>query len=246
MSLVIPASAQMPVPQFLAPDQRDFSQVLPPPPVDDSLAGRADLDTLLQIQHDRTPEQVARAHRVSHQSVFSFAQPVLGDWFNAKNLPRTAAIFAEIDHEDNPIVQAAKNAVHRPRPYQRDARVHPIVSRPGMNESYPSGHTTGAAIWGTVLAAAFPANKEGFEAQIHETMWCRQIGGVHFPTDTEAGYVIGKAIAARMLAAPTMEHALAEIRTEAAFFQAAKPTPAESAPLSVPVPSSSPHENPHF
>ena len=241
-SLAIQVSAQ----EFLAPDQRDFSKVLPPPPADDSLPGKADLDTVLQIQQDRTPEQIARAHRVSHQSVFSFAQPVLGDWFTAKNLPRTAAIFAEIDREDNPIVQAAKNAVHRPRPYQRDARVHPSVSHPGMNESYPSGHTTGAAIWGTVLAAAFPADKDGFEAQIHETMWCREIGGVHYPTDTEAGYVFGKTIAARMLAAPNMVRALAEIRTEAAFFQTAKPPSAESTSPSIPTRSPSPNENPHL
>ena len=226
-----PALAQpMPVQPFLAPGQGDFTQVLPPPPADDSLPGRADLDTILQIQRDRTPEQIARAHRVSRQTVFTFAQPVLGEWFTTKNLPRTAAIFEEIDREDNPIVQAAKNTFHRSRPYQRDARVQPVVSRPGMNESYPSGHTTGAAIWGTILAAAFPANKEGFEAQIHETMWCREIGGVHFPTDTEAGYVFGKAIATRMLASPAMEQALAEIRTEAAFFQTAKPSTAPVAP----------------
>lgn len=248
--LTVPSASAL---EFLAPSQRDFSQVLPSPPPDNSLAGMADLDTILQIQHDRTPEQIARAHRVSRQSPFTFAQPVLGEWFTAKNLPRTAAIFAEIDREDNPIVQAAKNVFRRPRPYQRDLRVHSVVSHPGMNESYPSGHTTGATIWGTVLAAAFPAHKDGFEAQIHETMWCRQIGGVHFPTDTEAGFVFGKSIAARMLASPAMEQALAEMRAEAAPFQAAiKTKPAAPAPAAVapsPAPftdTSAPNENSNF
>ena len=225
VSLALTTFAQ----EFLGPGQRDFSQVLPIPPADETLSGLADLDTVLQLQRDRTPEQIARAHRVSRQSAFTFAQPVLGDWFTAKNLPRTAAIFEEIDREDNPIVQAAKKTAHRPRPYQRDARVQPVVSRPGMNDSYPSGHTAGAAIWGTILAAAFPADKDGFEAQIHETMWCREIGGVHYPSDTEAGFLLGKSIANRMLASPAMQQALTEIRAEAAFFQA-RPTPASPAP----------------
>lgn len=216
--------------EILPLEQRDFSHLLPPPPSDDSPAGLADLDTVLQLQHDRTPAQITRAHRVSHQSVFTFAQPVLGDWFTAANLPRTAAIFAEVDHEDVAIVEAAKRVAHRPRPYQRDPRVHPAVSKAGEDNSYPSGHTMGAAVWGTLLAAAFPADKAGFEDQIHETMWCRQIGGVHFPTDTESGQIIGRAVAAKMLATPAMEHDLAEIRAEVAPFQKAPSAPAAPTP----------------
>ena len=224
--LAHPALAQ----EILPLDQRDFSHLLPPPPPDDSPAGLADLDTVLQLQRDRTPAQIARAHRVNHQSVFTFAQPVLGDWFTAANLPRTAAVFAEIDREDVGIVEAAKRVAHRPRPYQRDARVHPSVSKAGMDNSYPSGHTMGATVWGTLLAAAFPANKAGFDEQIHETMWCRELGGVHFPTDTESGEIIGRAVAAKMLTTPAMERALAEIRAEAAPFQTAQNATATPTP----------------
>lgn len=211
------ASAQ----QFLGPQDQNLSQILPPPPADNSPAGLADLDTLLQIQKERTPEQVARAKRVNTQSVFGFARPVFGEWFQRKDFPRTAAIFEVIDREERDVVEAAKRTSHRPRPYQRDARIVPVVPKPG-NDSYPSGHTSNAAVWAAVLTAAFPEHAAAFQDQVHETMWCRELGGVHYPTDTESGFLIGKAIGERMLAAPAMQKALEDIRAEVTPFQLKK------------------------
>lgn len=220
------ASAQ----EFLAPGERDFSHVLPPRPTDDSPAGLADLDTLLHLQAERTPAQVARALRVAGQSHLTFGQAVFGEWFTAKNLPRTDAIFREIDHEQGGIVQTVKNGVQRPRPYQRDARIVPAVPKPNDGSSYPSGHSTGAAVWGAILAAAFPEDAAKCQAQVRETMWCRELGGVHFPSDTEAGLLLGSEVARRMLASPAMAKALEEIRAEAAPFRLKSPvTPAPTA-----------------
>ena len=226
------ASAQT----FLAPGARDFSHLLPAPPADDSPAGLADLDTLLHLQTERTPAQVARAQRVAGQSHLTFGQAVFGAWFTARNLPRTDAIFQEIDRENGSVVQAAKGAVRRPRPYQRDTRIVPAVGKPGDSSSYPSGHTAGAAVWGAILAAAFPGDAAACQAQVRETMWCRELGGVHYPSDTEAGLLIGNEVARRMLASPAMAGALEEIRAEAAPFRlkaAAVPAPSAT-PASTP------------
>ncbi len=238
--------------EFLAKDQRDFTQLLPPPPADNSPAGLADLDTLLQLQHDRTPEQAKRAKRVEHQSLFTFGQTVLGDWFTSANLPHTKAIFEELNREEGDIVELAKRTAHRPRPYVRDTRVVPIVELPG-NDSYPSGHSANAALWATVLSAAFPEDEPAFENAIRETMWCRELSGVHYPTDTEAGLLLGSAIAKKMLTTPAMGKALADIRAEAAPFLSKQPPgatprppehpdgPAGGAEIKpVPVPSASP------
>lgn len=213
-SLVSAAPAQ----QFLGPQDQSLSQMLPPPPADDSPAGLADLDTLLQLQKERTPAQVERARRVNTQSVFTFARPVLGEWFKRQDLPRTAAIFEVIDHEERDVIEAAKRFSHRPRPYRRDPRIVPVVPKPG-NDSYPSGHTSDAEVWAAVLTAAFPEYGPAFQDQVRETMWCRELAGVHYPTDTESGLMIGKAIGERMLASPAMQKALADIRAELAPFQ---------------------------
>lgn len=74
---LLPASAaQM---RFLPEDCTALVEMLPAPPTDDSVVGRAELETLLQIQADRTTNQVRRAQRVASQTVTSFARPVLGN-----------------------------------------------------------------------------------------------------------------------------------------------------------------------
>jgi len=205
--------------KYLPADCSALVGLLPPPPATNSPAGIADLETVLQVQADRTPGQVQRARRVASQSVFTFAQPVLGGWFNPTNCPATQRLLAEITRESQTIVDdQVKPHWQRLRPYQASPDVRPIVGRPG-NTSYPSGHAAVAALWGTILSAAFPDQAAAFQAQIREVMWCRVIGGVHYPSDTAAGARLGTAIAHAMLAAPAMPETLETIRAEAAPFR---------------------------
>jgi len=124
------------------------------------------------------------------------------------------ALFKEINHESQHIVDdQVKRRWNRVRPYVYSSEIHPIVGRPG-NTSYPSGHSAAAALWGTILSAAFPEKATEFNHQIHEVMWCRVIGGVHYPSDTAAGKMLGEAIAKKMLESPAMQDALRTIRDE--------------------------------
>ena len=200
--------------KFLPEDCLALVELLPPPPANDSVLGRAELETLLQLQADRTPEQIQRARRVAGQTVTSFARPVLGEWFQARDFPRTVAIFDEIGRESRRIVDdQVKKRWNRTRPYLLSSAVQPVVDRPG-NTSYPSGHSAAAALWGTILAAAFPEKEAEFQRQIREALWCRVLGGAHFPSDTVAGGMLGEAIAKTMLQSQKMQAALQTIREE--------------------------------
>jgi len=204
--------------QFLAPHAAiDAAKIIPPPPPDFTPAGRADLETVLHVQADRTPEQLSRARRVDSQSPFSFGQAVLGDWFKRENLPRAAAIFDAVERQCEPCIAGAKDIWKRPRPYERDPAVRPSVKLP-HSPSYPSGHTAHAAVWAAVLSAAFPERAKEFSEQVREVMWCRVIGGVHYPTDTTAGQTLGEALGDMMVKSADMEKAVAVIREEAAPF----------------------------
>ena len=200
--------------RFLPANCTALVDLLPAPPADDSPAGRADLETVLQVQAERTPEQIKRAQRVASQTVTSFARPVLGEWFSSQDFPRTMAIFEEIDRERRTIVDdQVKRHWSRTRPYSRSSDVHPVVGRP-KNTSYPSGHASAAALWGTIFAAAFPEKAAEFQQQIREVMWCRVLGGAHYPSDTAAGDLLGEAIAQAMLKSPAMQDALKTVREE--------------------------------
>jgi acid phosphatase (class A) len=228
---LLAALSQCEAQQFLPKDCSALVDLLPAPPATNSPAGRADLETLLQVQADRTPAQVERAKRVADQTVSSFAQPVLGDWFHIEDFPRTKELFEEFGRECRSIVDdQVKRRWNRTRPFVFSTAVHPVVGR-STGASYPSGHAAAAAVWGTIFAAAFPEKAEGFKAQIHEVMWCRVLGGAHYPSDTAAGELLGEAIANTMLKSPEMQQALATIRKE---ISAAIEAKRKSAPASEP------------
>lgn len=195
---------------------------LPAPPADDSPAGLADLETLLQVQADRTPAQVARAQRVEKHRAFLMGSAVFGKWFTPENLPVTASFFKNASGQFHPALVRAKEKWLRPRPYLRDARVHPCLAAP-TGTSYPSGHSATAAIWAELFSAAFPERKDAFVAQVRETMWSRVLAGVHFPSDTQAGKVLGESIGRGMVTLPATQRALAEVRDEIDAYQRAHP-----------------------
>lgn len=191
----------------------DFSQVIPAPPVDDSPAGMADLETVLNVQKWRTKKQIEEAKRVDKQSAFGFARPVLGEWFRSADFPRTKEVMHELGDAANKVCDEAKKHWDRPRPYQRDPRVEPVTGKPG-NTSYPSGHSFGATFWSVIYAEAFPEHAREFDEQAHRAMWGRVMAGVHYPSDTTAGYVLARAVGAEMLKDPEVRRKVQEIRKE--------------------------------
>jgi acid phosphatase (class A) len=207
--------------------------LLPPPPADDSPAGRADLETVLQVQADRTPEQVERAVRVDQQTAMLMGQAAFGDWFNAENLPLTAAFFRTVYRHAHPVLLGAKNRWLRPRPFVRDARVQPVAEKT-PNTSYPSGHSGQGGLWATFYAAAWPAYRDIFFAEARESMWGRVLGGAHYPTDTQAGSMIGEIIAQRLLEKAEVQAAFREAQEEIRAFMAENnlryPDPPQPAP----------------
>ncbi|MBP7951192.1 MAG: phosphatase PAP2 family protein [Verrucomicrobiales bacterium] len=197
----------------------DFS-ILPAPPADHSPAGLADLSVLLYVQADRTKEQEKLAKEMASPSVFAMGREIFGDWFRRENLPKTAEILRQTTKATDPVLQAAKKHWKRPRPYQRSEKISPVVGKPGDAGSYPSGHTFGIAVPEFVLSAAFPEHAEALDARIHRVMWGRVVGGVHYPTDTEAGRLLAKHVVEKLLETPAMRDAIKTIREEAAPFLA--------------------------
>jgi len=200
-------------PVYLGTDLTVFQQLLPPPPPDDSPAGRADLAVVLRLQAERTPEQVARAQQLAAHTPFLMGAEAWGAEFTPENLPETAKIFKAVRDQSRPAILAAKAGWARPRPYQRDMRVTPCVPKPASS-SYPSGHSVESALWAAIMAAAFPEKAACFEKHVEDTMWSRIVGGAHYPTDTQAGRMLGEEIARKMLESADLQSALEIIRTE--------------------------------
>ncbi|HWA11187.1 MAG TPA: phosphatase PAP2 family protein [Opitutaceae bacterium] len=201
---------------FLAAGAVDAAKILPLPPAPGSLAARADLETVLHVQESRTAEQIAWAKEIVQDSVFKNDR-VLGEWFSAANLPFTARFFQEANAEGEAISRDAKDIHPRDRPPFTDPRVHPCVELK-TTHSYPSSHSSAAWLWARLLAEIFPEKRAELYERARAVMWGRVIGGVHFPSDTVGGQILGEAIADEMLKNPEVQAALKKCREEAEPF----------------------------
>ncbi|WP_161554646.1 antibiotic biosynthesis monooxygenase [Ereboglobus luteus] len=200
----------------------DLLSLVPPPPADDSPAGMADLETILQLQRDRTPEQIARAKRIDSHSSTQMGAVAFGPSFTKENFPRTTALMQELRATRSKMIGNGKEIWKRPRPYQRSKEVVICVKKP-KDLSYPSGHSATGAFRGALYSAAFPEYKPIFDAQVRETMWCRVLGGVHYPTDVMAGRDLGIRTAEAMLKNPDTQAAIKEIRDEITAYMKKHP-----------------------
>jgi acid phosphatase (class A) len=202
--------------RYLKAGDYDLAQIIPDAPADDSLATRADLETVYQVQRRRTPEEVAVAAYFASDNVFQY-DAVLGRWFNAHNLPETAEFFAQVQADRSAISGKGKALWNRRRPPQMDSRIHACISLP-TNASYPSGHSTQAFVWANLLSEIFPEHREALLERAQLVAWSRVVGGVHYPTDIVAGRQLGERLAHDFLARPDVRAALARIRAEATPF----------------------------
>jgi membrane-associated phospholipid phosphatase len=202
---------------YLKPADVDLKKIIPEAPANDSLATKADLETVYNVQLRRTPEQVAIATYFANDNVFQF-DAVIGPWFNAKNLPKTAEFFEQIRLDRFAISTKGKEYWNRPRPPLVDPRIKACIELPASG-SYPSGHSTQAYTVAGLLGEIFPELKDALRERARLVAWSRIVGGVHYPSDIVAGQILGDYLAQDFLKVPAVREAIASAKAEAAAFQ---------------------------
>lgn len=211
-----PAAGAGPEP-FLNAAEARMGMALPPPPAPGSVEALADLEVVLQIQAWRTPVEEAFAQEAAHQDLFSFA-PVLGAGFQRDGHPAFSALAARLERDIRAVVGPAKDHFDRLRPPHADPAVRPSLPRPhAASRSYPSGHATEAHLYAAVLGELFPERREALEAHARRLSWARILGGVHYPTDLEAGRRLAQALFQALRGRPAFQRALEACRTELAM-----------------------------
>jgi acid phosphatase (class A) len=197
---------------FVQPEQFDATEVLHSPPANDSPTTKAELAELHRIQDARTPEALRKARAdAANQTVFLFST-VFGDGFTAGKLPVTAALFDRIASDESVLGDVPKYYWKRSRPKTLDDTIQTCA--PTGSFSYPSGHATRGYLFGVVLAAAVPEKHDAILDRAADYAHSRVVCGAHFPSDVEAGRVLGTSLAAVMLAQPGFRQDLDAVRRE--------------------------------
>ena len=200
--------------------QQQGAIVVQPPPAEGSKEDAADLAAMREWEKKRTSAQCAKANAEANADFDAF--------FGAlspfpKPLPaRAASVLKRIKMETDGIVGDIKDRYKRPRPFMRDTNLDPCLDKIG-GLSYPSGHATISRIEALVLADLVPARRAEFLARADEIALSRVIGGVHHPSDIEAGKRLADTLYPAYLKRPAFRKELEILRSCLAIPKRAPP-----------------------
>ena len=190
--------------------QLDFQ--LPPFPANDSAETRAELDTLLDMQkNQRTPETVAQIKKENKGApVYAFAQAGLLD---LETHPKTVALLSAIDRDIIFYLMREKTKYRRARPTMLEPALIPVVPVPG-HPAYPSAHSAETYAAAYALAAFDPAREKEYVKLAGEIAVRREIGGLHYPSDTTSGADLAQAFYKEFIKVPEAQKLLTEAQQE--------------------------------
>jgi len=221
-SLSTPVLAAEP---YVTAKMLDIASLMPPPPVTGSAEDQADLRIVLAAQAQANDLRKAQAFVDSDETIYIMFTGVLGARFVEANLPKASALYARISASEDNTLDASKPFFGRVRPWMAHPEVK-AIAKPSKSGSYPSGHTTQVAIDAIVLSAMVPEKSREIWARAEDYAQSRVIGGMHYPTDIQAGWRAGTAMAAVMFALPNFRADFAVARDEVRAALGLAPLPA--------------------
>lgn len=192
-----PRAAPSRPPYYISASAVALEKILAPPPAPPSQAYQDDLQAVLDLQRSRTEADIKESQADAELSPFRFAD-VLGPEFRADKLPFTTKFLRRVLSDASPCIGAAKNRFDRPRPFTASTEVIPVADKPG-GDSYPSGHALYGHVVGTLLALMVPEKSAELFARGARYARNRVVGGVHYPTDIEAGRIAAAVVLNAML-----------------------------------------------
>ena len=136
----------------------------------------------------------------------------LGDWFNPDSLPATANFMAKVWQDASYYTWALKFKYNRIRPYQLDTTLRQITN-PNF-PAYPSGHSANSYVAAYVYSELLPQFTELFTRNAFDMAFSREIIGVHFPSDSEAGRLLARQLVNLFLQTNSFRKDLSEAKKE--------------------------------
>lgn len=181
------------------------------PPAPGSTEERAEIDEIVQRQASRTAatDSVIRVWSGDPGAVWSrrtmerldFYWPLLPDVRIATPVraSRIMALLHVAMYDATIAAWDAKYVYRRPAPARTNGRVR-ALTLVDDTPSYPSEHAAAAAAAAMILSYAFPLeDTASFTRAAREAAESRIVAGAAYPTDVDAGWALGAAIARRVL-----------------------------------------------
>jgi acid phosphatase (class A) len=190
----------------------------PKPPANSSPQTKAELEYLWHLDSTRTAAdstlclQLAEVYHDpftfnptdpdydrNFASLFFVGKP-LGSWYNYKDCPKTTILLPKVIQDATFYVFTFKYMFSRPRPYQLQPTLHNLQTL--GHASYPSGHSSMSWVNAYVVEEFSAALKDKFYANAAQLEYSREVLGVHYPSDGEAGRLWAREFVNRLFESP--------------------------------------------
>jgi len=180
---------------------QDYAALIGDFPRPGSDGAKADLAILLWLQRIRTPGALRRAETEVNLHIGIFSE-VTGRDLESGDFPLTVALAEDLQKALRQLTGALKQQFGRPRPYEAFPQLKPAIPLE-TSLSYPSGHSTWGMAEAILLAELQPERRDAILDRGRQVGFDRVLGGVHYPSDVDAGQILGSAIAQAWLAEPS-------------------------------------------
>jgi acid phosphatase (class A) len=211
---------------------------LPACPANSSRQTRAEIDYLLRLEEQRTEEEGKRAlyfapfgysttmktsdpEFPANQANLFYVGRSIGTWFNAKSLPLTAALVGRIWRDASYHVWSLKFKYARIRPWVIDPKVKNLENANWA--AFPSGHSSYSHILAYLYSELAPEFSDVFLTDARNIAHSREIIGVHYPSDSEAGRVFARQFVNTLLQNDKFQTEFAKVREEWSRVRAESP-----------------------
>ena len=214
-------------PQFVNVPLETF--VLPPCPANSSRQTRAEIDYLLRLQANRTEAEGERAvyfapwgysssikpgtpEFASQQRNLFYVGRSIGSWFNPNDLPITAETLGRVWRDASHYMWRLKFKYARIRPYDIEPQIKPVQPAPWA--AFPSGHSFYSHMLAYLYRELAPEFTDIFLNDARAIAHSREMIGVHFPSDSEAGRVFARQFVDLLLASEKFQPEFEKIKKE--------------------------------
>jgi len=202
-------------PYYLSPNT-PFT--IPDPPANSSLQTQAELNYLLQLQARRSDEDIRASlyyatvfyrtttkpgdqdYKRMQRNLFHIGRSI-APWFCADSLPHTAHLTRNVWQEASYVIWKIKNYFIRIRPYKLETRLNNLEETNWA--AYPSGHASNSYTNAYLFSELLPEYASFFIKDAYDMAHSREIIGMHYPSDSESGRLLGYELIQKLKPNPT-------------------------------------------
>ncbi len=196
----------------------DMVRILPPPPENDNPRFYNDWYYYQWGKSMRVGDRYEQAIQdADYNKIFTSFNGAMGIALSEENTPVLWKLMKSLHKDLGKATKHPKDYYKRVRPF---ATFNEPCGDPNASEklasspSYPSGHTTTAWGIGLVLAEINPEGMDSIFSRAYQVGISRVILGVHYKSDTQAGYMLASMVVAHLHSIPAFMELLQEAKAE--------------------------------